>query len=86
MENGECEQLLDGRAKAAMTSQQRRQSVSRRQGVASERGTDTVPEHLKWAVCNFSQVILTVKVLSIDKVYLIHIKSRGVVKKHQKIV
>ncbi|CAH3182787.1 unnamed protein product [Porites lobata] len=44
--------LLDGRAKAAMTSQQRRQSVSRRQGVASERGTDTVPGHLKWAVCN----------------------------------
>ena len=78
--------LLDGRAKAAMTSQQRRQSVSRRQGVASERGTDTVPEHLKWAVCNSPQVILTVKVLSIDKVYLIHIKSRGVVKKHQKIV
>ncbi|CAH3187466.1 unnamed protein product [Porites lobata] len=44
--------LLDGRAKAAMTSQQRRQSVSRRQGVASGRGTDTVPEHLKWAVCD----------------------------------
>lgn len=44
--------LLDGRAKAAMTSQQRRQSVSRRRGVDSERGTDTVPEHLKWAVCN----------------------------------
>lgn len=44
--------LLDGRAKAAMTSQQRGQSVSQRQGVASERGTDTVPEHLKWAVCN----------------------------------
>ena len=44
--------LLDGRAKAARASQQRRQSVSRRQGVASGRGTDTVPEHLKWAVCD----------------------------------
>lgn len=43
-------QLLDQRWKAGMTSQQRRQSVSRILGHPSERTTTAVPQHLLWAV------------------------------------
>ena len=35
-----------------LTRGKHHQGHNRRQGVASERGTDTVPQHLKWAVCN----------------------------------
>ena len=42
--------LLDERWKAGMTSQQKRQSVSRRLGLPSERTTTGVPQHLLWAV------------------------------------
>ena len=42
--------LLDERWKAGMTSQQKRQSVSRILGLPSERTTTGVPQHLLWAV------------------------------------
>ena len=42
--------LLDERWKAGMTSQQKRQSVSRRLGLPSERTTNGVPQCLLWAV------------------------------------
>ena len=38
------------RWKAGMTSQQKRQSVSRRLGLSSERATNGVPQCLLWAV------------------------------------
>lgn len=43
-------QLLDERWKTGMTPQQKRQSVSRRLGLPSERTTTGVPQHLLWAV------------------------------------
>ena len=43
-------QLLDERWKVGMTSQQKRQSVSRRLGLPSERATNGVPQWLLWAV------------------------------------
>ena len=42
--------LLDECWKAGMTSQQKRQSVSRRLGLPSERTTNGVPQCLLWAV------------------------------------
>mgnify|MGYP000028913452 FL=1 len=42
--------LLDERWKAGMTSQQKRQSVSRRLGLPSKRTTNGVPQCLLWAV------------------------------------
>ena len=42
--------LLDERWKAGMTSQQKRQSISRRLGLPSERTTNGVPQCLLWAV------------------------------------
>ena len=42
--------LLDERWKAGMTTQQKRQSVSRILGRPSERTTTAVPQHLVWAV------------------------------------
>ena len=47
---GEYFQLLDERWKAGMTSQQKRQSVSRRLGLPSERATNGIPKCLLWAV------------------------------------
>ena len=43
-------QLVDERWKAGMTSQQKRQSISRRLGLPSERTTNGVPQCLLWAV------------------------------------
>jgi len=43
--------MLDERWKAGMTSQQKRQSVSRILGRPSERTTTGVPQNLLWAVC-----------------------------------
>ena len=43
-------QVLDERWKAGMTPQQKRQSVSRRLCLPSERNTSGVPQHLLWAV------------------------------------
>ena len=42
--------LLDERWKAGMTSQQKRQSVSRRLGLPSKRTANGVPQCLLWAV------------------------------------
>ena len=42
--------LVDERWKAGMTSQQKRQSISRRLGLPSERITNGVPQCLLWAV------------------------------------
>ena len=42
--------LLDERWKAGMASQQKRQSVSRRLGLPSERTATGVPHHFLWAV------------------------------------
>jgi len=42
--------LLDERCKAGMTSQQKRQSVSRILGLPSERMLTGVPQYLLWAV------------------------------------
>jgi len=42
--------LLDERCKAGMTSQQKRQSVSRILGLPSERMFTGVPQYLLWAV------------------------------------
>ena len=43
-------QVLDERWKAGMTPQQKRQSVSRRLGLPTERTTSGVYQHLLWAV------------------------------------
>ena len=45
-------QMLDGRYRASMSSQQRRQCANRRVGPPSRRGSSDVPEKLHWAICS----------------------------------